>query len=245
MIRFSTGPVCSRVLANVDQENAVQMNQLPFSVYDFFGYLAAGVVVLAGLTAAFVGDEPFQEPPSLLVGILLIITAYVTGHIVANLAGDLLERRLVRNHLGAPTDMLLGSRSAGRVASAILPGYSTPLPDAMQDQIRTLAGNRSGEALFFHCHAVMKSDSAVQSRLQTFLNLYGFCRNMTLALLIAAICLAGGLLIRTAETGPDVGPGWWLGAAGLAAFGMLYRYLKFYRQYAVELFTSYAERKDK
>lgn len=220
------------------------MNQLPFSVYDFFGYLASGVIVLGGLAAAFVGYEPLQDPPSLLVGILLIITAYVVGHIVANLAGDLIERRLARNYLGAPTEILLGSRTPGGAAGAILPGYSTPLPSGVQDRIKELAGDRSGEALFFHCHAVMKSDSVVQSRLQAFLNLYGFCRNMTLALLIAAICLAVGLFVGTAETGPDVGPGWWLGAAVLAALGMFYRYLKFYRQYAVELFTSYAEREE-
>jgi hypothetical protein len=29
----------------------------------------------------------------------------------------------------------------------------------------------------------------------------------------------------------------------LGAIGMFYRYLKFYRQFAVELLTSYAERK--
>lgn len=218
------------------------MNQLPFSVYDFFGYLASGVVVLAGITTAFVGYEPLEESPTLLVGLLLIITAYVVGHIVANLAGDLVERRLVRDRLRPPTDILLGSHAPGRVVRAILPGYSTPLPRGVQERINELAGRRSGDTLFFHCHALMKSDSAVQGRLDTFLNLYGFCRNMAVALIVAAICLAIGLALDTAETGPDVAPGWWVAAAVLAALGMLYRYLKFYRQYAVELFTSYAER---
>jgi hypothetical protein len=218
------------------------MNQLPFSVYDFFGYLASGVVVLAGLTTAFIGYEPLQKSPSLLVGLLLVIAAYVVGHILGNLAGDLIERRLVRNRLRPPTDILLGSHAPGRLVRAIFPGYSTPLPSGVQNQVKELAGSRSGDTLFFHCHAVMKSDSVVQGRLETFLNLYGFCRNMAVALAIAAICLAVGLLLNTAETGPDVAPGWWLAAAVLAGLGMLYRYLKFYRQYAVELFTSYAER---
>jgi hypothetical protein len=221
------------------------MNQLPFSVYDFFGYLASGVVVLAGLTTAFIGYEPLQTSPSLIVGLLLIIAAYVIGHIVGNLAGDLIERRLVRNRLRPPTDILLGSHNPGRVVRAVLPGYATPLPSRVQDQVKDLAGSRDGDALFFHCHAVMKSDPVVQGRLETFLNLYGFCRNMALALVIAAICLAIGLTLDTAETGPDVPPGWWLAAGVLAAVGMLYRYLKFYRQYAVELFTSYAESKPK
>jgi hypothetical protein len=218
------------------------MNQLPFSVYDFFGYLASGVVVLAGLTTAFIGYEPLQRSPTVLVGLLLIITAYVVGHMVGNIAGDLIERRLVRNHLHPPTDILFGSHTPGRLMNAVLPGYSTPLPSRVQDQVKELAGSRGGEALFFHCHAVMKSDPVVQGRLDMFLNLYGFCRNMTVALSIAAACLAIGLGLDTAETGPDVPPGWWLAAAALGALGMLYRYLKFYRQYAVELFTSFAER---
>lgn len=217
------------------------MNQLPFSVYDFFGYLASGVVVLAGLTTAFIGFEPLQTSPSLIVGLLLIIAAYVVGHIVGNIAGDLIERQLVRNRLGRPTDILLGSRTPGRLVRAVLPGYSTPLPSRVQDQVKELAGSRDGEVLFFHCHAVMKSDPVVQGRLETFLNLYGFCRNMAVALVIAAICLAIGLTLDTAATGPEVPPGWWLAAAVVGALGMLYRYLKFYRQYAVELFTSYAE----
>jgi hypothetical protein len=217
------------------------MNQLPFSVYDFFGYLASGVVVLAGLTTAFIGYEPLQTSPSLVVGLLLIIAAYVIGHIVGNLAGDLIERRLVRNRLRPPTEILLGSHTPGPLVRAILPGYSTPLPSRVQDQVKERAGGREGDALFFHCHAVMKSDPVVQGRLETFLNLYGFCRNMAVALSIAAICLAIGLMLDTVETGPDVPGGWWLAAAVSAALGMLYRYLKFYRQYAIELFTSYAE----
>lgn len=219
------------------------MNQLPFTVYDFFGYLASGAVVLAGCTAAFIGYQPFEGSPGLLVGFILVITIYVIGHIVANLAGDLIERRLVRARLHPPTELLLGFQVAGKMEARLLPGYSTPLPAGVKDQIKKLAQPRTGDALFFHCHAVMKSDTAVQVRLETFLNLYGFCRNMTLALLIVAPSLATGLILGTADTGPTVSPGWWLLGSALGAIGMFYRYLKFYRQFAVELLTSYAERR--
>lgn len=87
----------------------------------------------------------------------------------------------------------------------------------------------------------MKRDEVVRERLATFLNLYGFCRNMAMALVAVALFLAVGLVIGSADTGPVVGPGWWLGAAALGAVGVLYRYLKFYRQYALELLVSYAE----
>jgi hypothetical protein len=218
------------------------MNQLPFSVYDFFGYLASGAVVLAGCTAAFVGYAPFEESPALLIGFILVITVYILGHIVANLSGDLIERRLVRARLSPPTDILLGFHSPKEWDARLFPGYSKPLPSEVQDRVKKLAEPRTGESLFFHCHAVMKSDSVVQGRLETFLNLYGFCRNMTLALLIVALFLGAGMILETAETGPDVGPGWWLAASVVGAVGMFYRYLKFYRQYGLELLTSFAEK---
>lgn len=218
------------------------MNQLPFSVYDFFGYLASGAVVLAAFTAAFIGYEPFETSPGLLVGFILVITIYILGHIVANLAGDLIERRLVRSRLQPPTEILLSFQTPDKWVARLFPGYSTPLPTGVQNRVKELAEPRVGDALFFHCHAVMKSNSVVQGRLETFLNLYGFCRNMALALVIAAVCLGAGLVLGTAETGPFAGPGCWIGASMLGAVGMFYRYLKFYRQFAVELLTSYAER---
>jgi hypothetical protein len=89
----------------------------------------------------------------------------------------------------------------------------------------------------------MKGDAPVQARLETFLNLYGFCRNMAMALVLAAFALGIGLIVGSAETGPDVSPGVWLITAVVAAVGLFYRYLKFLRQFGVELLTSYAERK--
>lgn len=218
------------------------MNQLPFSVYDFFGYLASGAIVLAGITVSFTGYGSLQTDPSLLVGLVLVIAAYIVGQITANLAGHLIERRIVANHLHRPTDILLGFRVPTGLVAKFLPGYSTPLPPEVAKRIKDCAGDQAAGALFFHCHAVMKSNSAVKERLDTFLNLYGFCRNMALALLFVSACLILGLILGTAETGSNAGPGWWLTASLLASVGMFYRYLKFYRQYAQELFTSYAER---
>lgn len=221
------------------------MDKIPFTAYDFFGNLAAGFTVLVAIVAGFDGYRPLLSNPGTIVTLLLIVVAYTVGQIVANLSGDLIERRIVRHKLGMPTAILMRSRSVPTVIAKLFPGYSTPLPERVCDRIRKRASgygvDDTAEALFLHCHAIMKSDAQVQTRLSTFLNIYGFCRNMALALIIVAVVLAVGIILGTASTGPDVAPVSWLIASLLGAVGLFYRYLKFLRQFGFELLTSYAE----
>ncbi|MGA8746437.1 MAG: hypothetical protein WB507_11310 [Solirubrobacterales bacterium] len=217
------------------------MNQLPFSVYDFFGYLASGAVLLASFVAAFFGEDAFENSPTLVLGFLLVIVIYALGQTVANLAGELIEHRIVRRRLGTPTDILLCFRHPEPSVSRWFPGYFRPLSPGVREQVKERAGDRHGDDLFFHCHARMKLVPVVQSRLETFIRLYGFCRNTALAMVIASVFLGVGIILGTAGTGSVAGPGWWLVLAVIASVGLFYRYLKFYRQYGFELFTSYAE----
>jgi hypothetical protein len=219
------------------------MDKVPFSVYDFFGYLSAGFILLAGVDAAFVGSHQISASPSVIAGILLVVLAYVAGQITANIAGFVLERKLVGDFLGQPTQHLFGVGK--HPLERWLPGYYTPLPietrQRVLEKVRATAGiGTPDEGLFFHCHALMKKEQVVLERLNTFLNLYGFCRNMCVALMSAALMMLLGIIVGSAATG-EVGPGWWSAGALLGAVGMFYRYLKFYRQYGLELFTSYAE----
>jgi hypothetical protein len=221
------------------------MDRLPFTVYDFFGYLASGFLVLCALVTGVAGPEVFDQAPSAPLTVLYIIIAYIVGHMVANVAGYLIERRLVRHGLGLPVEHLMGARAdSGRFR--LVPGYHAALPAGTRERVLARAGvagvTTTDEALFFHAHAVMKSEPTVQARLNTFLNLYGFCRNMTVALLVSAGILIAAELTGDLDTGQDLAPGWWIGGAGLGAVGMLYRYLKFFRQYGVELLTSFAEK---
>ncbi len=87
--------------------------------------------------------------------------------------------------------------------------------------------------------AAVRSDALTYTRLSTFLNLYGFCRNVSLASLVAAVALAAGSLAGTAYTGTLIAPGWWALGAFVIALGLFYRYLKFYRLYACEVLAAY------
>jgi hypothetical protein len=67
---------------------------------------------------------------------------------------------------------------------------------------------------------------------------------MSLALVLSAVALGAGTAVGSADTGAQVAVGWWIGAACIGAVGLFYRYLKFLRQFGVELLTSYAETRD-
>jgi hypothetical protein len=219
------------------------MDKLPFTVYDFFGYLSAGFVLLVGLAAAFTGSEAWQHTPGVGVALLLVVLAYTAGHVIANISGYLIEGTLVRRILGAPNKVLF-AESRPRWAR-LLPGYYRPLPLEQRERVLARAAQAGitepGEGLFYHCFGAAKGNVVTQARLENFLNLYGFCRNMAISTLIVAAALLGGTILGTAKTGTLVAPGWWAAAALAASVGLLYRYLKFFRHYSVEVYVSYAE----
>jgi hypothetical protein len=223
------------------------MDKLPFSVYDFFGYLASGFVLLVGLAAAFVGNDDWQKTPSTIVGLLLIVIAYSAGHVVANVSGYLFEAKLVGRVLQTPTVNLLRTEEPKGWAVRLLPGYFTRLPEEQRARVlekaRSEAGiDKASPGLFYHCFGRVKGIDSVRGRLDTFLNLYGFCRNMALTLVIVGIALViGSAALHTAHTGHLVSPGWWAAGCVAGSIGLLYRYLKFFRHYATEVFVTYSE----
>ena len=100
-------------------------------------------------------------------------------------------------------------------------------------------------AFFYHCHSIVKNDNATLDRLNTFLNLYGFARNMAMALLLSATVLAISATYHEFICQSQEKPGNLLVftvLALIAAFFMFLRYLKFFRIYTMEVFLTYAEK---
>jgi hypothetical protein len=222
------------------------MDKLPFSVYDFFGYLASGFLVLVGAEFAFNGQWLLRKDLNIPQGIFWVVAAYIAGHIIANISGFLLEGQLVRKVLRSPEESLFGDEKQG-FWCLIFPGFYIPLPEETCARIlrksEAKAGIKAcGRGLFFHCHPIVKRDANTLARLNTFLNLYGFCRNVSMASIIVVGMLLIGLLrdwqLRLPFQSAKL---WWAVAATVGALGMFYRYLKFFRQYTVEVFVTYAE----
>ena len=78
------------------------MDKTPFSAYDFFAYLSSGAVLVA--TADYVMGTGLLMAKDIgpVLGVLLIIIAYVCGQIVAHFASSILEYVVVGRALKRP-----------------------------------------------------------------------------------------------------------------------------------------------
>jgi len=221
------------------------MEKIPFTSYDFWAYLSAGVMLLFALDQAAATHLLAQGTWTVAQIVLAVITAYVVGQLVASTSSWLFERVLVGRLLGYPRKTLFGNPKYLPKLARFFPGYFIPLPEETQKAILVKALKHgvadSGEALFWPAHAYGRATPALATRLDNFLNQYGFCRNMALVALIDSAILYWSYM---QPQGPQEHL-LWARISLFIGFGMTLRYLKFFRLYAVELFTSWAYAKEK
>lgn len=212
------------------------MKSFPFTDYDFWGYLAAGFLVLFAVDFS-VGTNVLQRPTWTVVETIVAVSvAYVAGHLVAGLSSAVFEQRLLLI-LGRPSEVLTGVKQGPAWARFVYPAYFVPLPAGTVAALRakaTAAGHGEFGSLFTHAHRVAQKNGKAAERMATFLNQYGFCRNVSFAALIAAIAFA----VSAAHAAKD--DAWlWAASSVFVCVGMFARYLKFHRLFTVEVFNSY------
>jgi hypothetical protein len=216
------------------------MEKIPFTIYDFFAYLSSGGVWV--LTADYVLAFGLldREKITPMLAVLLIIFAYVCGHIVAHFSSLILEQTVVARLLRRPNSVLMGEHARSRFFKWVFPGYFRALPQPTQRRVVAQAEARgaqtTGEALFLHAYPIVTANGALQARLDDFRNQYGFARNMSFAFLTSMVAI----LVAHHLGYHPVGFRWAL-LSGLAGIALFYRYLKFFRQFSYELFLRYAE----
>ena len=216
------------------------MNRIPFATYDFFGYLASGFLLVIGmeLTLGFPRVLGQQFGPVDVVALLLGV--YVAGQLVATPSKAVLEDGFVEKVLGRPNINLFRARRPP-LLGILFPGFYEPLPPAVQGRILWRVNNEgnpsTGEALFLHVRysPEVRADEKLQARLDTFLNLYGFARNLAFTSLVVSAALGARLWLR----GSDPALVKYAVTAFVVGVLLLYRYLKFFRQYSYELFNTY------
>jgi hypothetical protein len=215
------------------------MDKLPFAPYDFFGYIASGFALLAGMQLAFGFPPVLGRQQSLVESLFLLLAVYVVGHVLATPAKGLLEDVIIDRILKRPSvNLLREKKPKGR--GFLFPGYYKPLPTGIAAGVRERAlneGMRSeGEELFLHVRysSDTRSDERVLGRLDSFRNQYGFNRNLSFTtLLIGAVLLVRAALLHNNEM-----RAYGIGALVLGVL-LFYRYLKFFRQYSYEMFNCY------
>lgn len=218
--------------------------KIPFTSYDFWAYLSAGFLLLFAVDAAAGTNLLMRDAWTAVQVVVAVSLAYAVGQIVASASAFLFEKLLVGKLLGYPRDVLFGQPKAWRWVCWCMSGYFQPLPSATQKAALEKGGKvgvtSPGEALFWPAFNNARGTPPVMARLSDFLNLYGFCRNTALVGFIDAAIFYWSYL---RPDGPDEHL-LWARIALVVAIGMTLRYLKFFRHYAVEVFTSFAYSKE-
>jgi hypothetical protein len=140
------------------------VEKIPFTVYDFFAYLSSGTVWL--VTADYVLGIGLLQRDKIgpVLGVTLVIFAYVCGHIVAHFSSFILEHVVVGRLLNRPNAILIGERARWWVLGWVFPNYFRPLPEETQQRIREQAESRgvtsTGEAFFLHAYPIVSANSS-------------------------------------------------------------------------------------
>ncbi len=223
-----------------------------FSDYDVFAYVASGLAAFVVWDIVFTTHYVLGAAWTAASGALTIAAGYIVGQILAAPSGWLIERRFVHQVLFRPSIILMNSRKLGWrkfLKTTLLQDYYTPLNAGLQEKVRKHAaadrgGEVAGEDLFWCAFPIAKKDENAYARMDGFLRLYSFCRNM------AFVGLAGACFITVDAMLEWSRLGWsahlaqqlrWALLAMVIGLGMLHRYLKFLRLYNVEILAAYSE----
>lgn len=220
-----------------------------FSDYDVFAYLASGLAAFAVSDVVFDTNLVIGADWSASTGALTIAGAYLAGQVLASPAAWLMQRWLVHRVLLGPTTVLMGSRPLRwrRVLRATLLGvYYSPLDAHLKTRVREASRRNCGadladESLFWCAFPVAKADPIAYGRMEGFLRLYGFCRNAAFVAAVGAVAFAVRAIFQQRLGDPDLARQL-LERSALAtvvALGMVHRYLKFYRAYALEVLSTF------
>lgn len=217
-----------------------------FSDYDLLAHVPQGFLAFAATDYVF-KTQIILDRTDWNAGyfILVLVGSYVVGHLLAGPSQFLLEKGLARTVLGTSSSNLLAHTPSKSLWRFVFPeyfcqaGYPTRTAVLAKTGIADPSPERSENA-FWVAYRGVREDEYTRSRLKTFLNLYGFCRNITFLALISAVAVlissARSMTTEQFWTFANIVP---IATLFAVAFLMCQRYLKFYRLYALEIFVSF------
>jgi hypothetical protein len=219
------------------------VDRFPFDPYDFFGYLAAGLLVVVGMDIMLGFPRVLGQDLKTVDTALLVLAIYIAGQLVATPAKAILEDGVVDKILGRPNLNLFREKRPW-VRWLLFPGFYKPLPPEIQKRVHAKAKSdgapAKGEALFLYVryHPQMVANEKMMTKLASFLNKYGFARNLAFTSTMVGVALLVKSRFALGPITPESTRYAW--TALVAGVLLFYRYLKFFRQYSYEMFNTYA-----
>jgi hypothetical protein len=214
------------------------MDKIPFNPYDFFGYLASGLLIVVGMQKVAGFPEVLGHDFKIVDGAVLLLAVYIAGQLMATPAKAFFEDGIVDKLLKRPSTNLFEHKK--RRLRFVFPGFYKPFPEHIRNKVLKKAEDEgvkvTGESLFLHVRfsESVRNDEKLMSRLNSFLNQYGFNRNLAFTSLVVGVAL-----LAKARFGAEPELTKYGITAVVAGILLFYRYLKFFRQYSYELFNSY------
>jgi hypothetical protein len=231
------------------------MQNVPFTITDALGYVAAGLIVMVAATIAVVGELPTEV--SLVTGIGIGVAAYVVGHCISGVSTWVLDRMLFNDSwgLGRPEKVLLGDRrgkGAPKLWRTLFGNYYSPLPQPIEDRVKEKAKAEGLDeddpaTLLTHCESVVQGNQSYGSRVDRYEMLTTFLRNSALAFFLGAAILlvapaSSYIEVEAARGGPVVLNAKLLALLAILGAGLLfYRYVNMFLMWRREIFRLYAE----
>ncbi len=218
-------------------------NYFPFTDYDFYAYLTSGALFLCVVDLAFNNAQLMARTEWTFVqAVVAIASAYVAGHILATLAQLVIETFALSKIVSKPIVLQLGYKKPNlveRVIGTLVGRYYEPLEETVQQRIKNSAHSAlskpedqkvAAEEVFQAGFRNSFSVDGARPRIDSFLNQYGFCRNISFVGLLAT-----GIVGWQAYNDDLPYEGLVLSVSALVFLGMFVRFVKFYASFQAEV----------
>lgn len=219
----------------------------PLANYEFYAYLTSGMVVLAAADRAFMGSTLANHTDwKVVIAVFWAAIAYLIGHIVAIPSSAIFEHLIAKRVLRDPSAVILGlqpqrfrERCFGTVVGAreyepFPKDFRAAIVIKLARALNVTETSIQADAAFQCAFTPARSISDSASRMDSFLNQYGFCRNVSFANLVATVLLT----ILARRTGDRIDTLLAVGA-GVLALGLFIRFIKFYAAYTREVYRAF------
>jgi hypothetical protein len=217
----------------------------PFSDYDFYSFLASGILLLFAIDYWLSGGEwAIYKNWTLQQNVLVLILAYITGQIITIPSSILYDTILINKVLGHPIEVepFEGNLSyIKRFVGIIIGKDFGKLPESIKTNVinRAIADTTlknktlllDKKNIFDIAYTAARKRPEDDERINNYRNQYGFSRNISLTSFITT-----GFMYYSSD----------IHATNLAilfgflGFGMLLRFLTLYAAFSAEVLRSYA-----